>query len=376
MSYLWQVGLTSMFDSVLVSVPTGADTSLAVSFSMIETLLDSAMVAVGDSVMLYHRAVAVGADSAMAAGRPFLVTLVRGGVVSDIASARGRGAGATVTVEGVVTRASGGVVYLQDESGAFLITQASGAFFDAIAGGEIAPGKRLQVSGVLTDMNGELMISQVQRFEVMGAGQAPAVQTVTLAELVANGGMYAGELVRVENLTMTAMDSTLEAGMSYLVSDGSGATFTLRIAEEAEALEGKGSPAGTFTFVGVLGRIEGGYALLAIDEADIQAGAYVSAEDDVAVPTRFMVEGNYPNPFNPSTRIRFDLPEAAQVRVEVYDMTGRRVMQIAERAFGAGAGQTLEVDGTGLGSGMYVYRVIARTAEGTTAGAGRMVLLK
>ena len=88
------------------------------------------------------------------------------------------------------------------------------------------------------------------------------------------------------------------------------------------------------------------------------------------------VAGNYPNPFNPSTSIRFDLAEAAQVSLEVIDMLGRRVMSVPAQRLEAGAGHTFDVDGSGLASGIYLYRVIAQTDARVLTHTGRMILSK
>ncbi len=93
------------------------------------------------------------------------------------------------------------------------------------------------------------------------------------------------------------------------------------------------------------------------------------------LPERFVLHGNYPNPFNPVTTVRFDLPEASQVRVEVYDILGRRVL-VQGGEYGAGYGRVVEVDGSGLASGVYLYRVEARSLVGRWQETGRMVLVK
>ena len=105
-------------------------------------------------------------------------------------------------------------------------------------------------------------------------------------------------------------------------------------------------------------------------------GALVANEAAGEVPARFAVHGNYPNPFNPSTRIAFDLPEAAAVRVDVFDLLGRSVLQIPEAPFAAGRRHHVAVDAAALPSGVYLYRVTARSAVQTRAHAGRMTLLK
>ncbi len=66
--------------------------------------------------------------------------------------------------------------------------------------------------------------------------------------------------------------------------------------------------------------------------------------------------GSYPNPFNPSTVVRFTLQEATRVSVRVYDIAGREVLQLADRTFSAGT-HGLTFDASSLPSGVYFYRL-------------------
>ena len=90
-----------------------------------------------------------------------------------------------------------------------------------------------------------------------------------------------------------------------------------------------------------------------------------------ALPVAFRVGQNYPNPFNAATRISFDLPHATRVSVQVYDVQGRLVRELAARALEAGR-HSLVFDGSGLSSGVYLYRVVSPEWNGT----GKMMLLK
>lgn len=85
----------------------------------------------------------------------------------------------------------------------------------------------------------------------------------------------------------------------------------------------------------------------------------------------FGLEPNYPNPFNPSTEIRFALPEAAHVTLVVYDVTGREVMRLVDGALEAGRHQ-VRWDASSLPSGVYLYQLRA----GSFTKTQRMTLVK
>ena len=94
-----------------------------------------------------------------------------------------------------------------------------------------------------------------------------------------------------------------------------------------------------------------------------------------SVPLRFALRQNQPNPFNASTTIRFDLPTATMVRVEVFDVQGRRIRTLANHYYPAGY-QTIRWDGStdrgdSVRPGVYLYRIIA----GSFRAQKRMVLL-
>ena len=94
-------------------------------------------------------------------------------------------------------------------------------------------------------------------------------------------------------------------------------------------------------------------------------------QEDVAWPTTYRVDPNYPNPFRTTTRIRYGLPQAASVLLALYDLQGRRITVIEEGNRPAGWHQ-IHFDAGGLPSGVYVYRFEAGSYRTT----GHMVLLQ
>ena len=74
---------------------------------------------------------------------------------------------------------------------------------------------------------------------------------------------------------------------------------------------------------------------------------------------------NAPNPFHDGTTVRFTLPEAAEVTLEVYDMLGRRVALLADRQPMAAQEHGLRLSGDDMPSGHYL--VVLRTASHSEA---------
>lgn len=93
-----------------------------------------------------------------------------------------------------------------------------------------------------------------------------------------------------------------------------------------------------------------------------------SAEE---LPTEFALEAAYPNPFNPLTHIRYALPEAAEVRLAVYNTLGQRVETLVDRRQTAGHHEVAFRAGD-LPSGTYYYRIRA----GSFAEVRAVTLLK
>ncbi len=93
--------------------------------------------------------------------------------------------------------------------------------------------------------------------------------------------------------------------------------------------------------------------------------------DDVArnlVPTEFSLGQNFPNPFNPTTTIRYGIPRRSHVLLTVYNTLGECVAQLVDGDFDAGYHET-RVDGSNLASGVYYYRLQARQIDRAQSGS-------
>lgn len=89
------------------------------------------------------------------------------------------------------------------------------------------------------------------------------------------------------------------------------------------------------------------------------------------VPGTFIVHANYPNPFNPSTTIRFSLPAAGQVDIVIYNSLGTVVADLGSADFHAGD-NSVKFEAGNLPSGIYFYRI----SNGNKQFTGKMMLLK
>ena len=101
-----------------------------------------------------------------------------------------------------------------------------------------------------------------------------------------------------------------------------------------------------------------------------------NGNEGTQLPSEFVLYSNFPNPFNPTTSIRFDLPEMANVRIEVIDLLGRQVMLIPNQSMTAGSNKVVTLNASRLSSGVYFYKVIAEGANKTFVQASKFTLLK
>lgn len=93
------------------------------------------------------------------------------------------------------------------------------------------------------------------------------------------------------------------------------------------------------------------------------------------LPDGFKLNGNYPNPFNPSTIISFEVPEAVSYQVKIYTAHGALVEEIAGNA--AAGKASVQLSFNDQPSGIYFYRVIAITAnQKYLLGSEKMTLVK
>lgn len=99
----------------------------------------------------------------------------------------------------------------------------------------------------------------------------------------------------------------------------------------------------------------------------------VSTEEEPAnmMPESIRLHQNFPNPFNPNTVISFEIPSATDVKLEVFDLLGRRVAQLVDDKRNAGLHQ-VSFNASNLASGVYLYQLKA----GQLSLTNQMMLIK
>jgi len=101
-------------------------------------------------------------------------------------------------------------------------------------------------------------------------------------------------------------------------------------------------------------------------------GTVTSAENSSQdIPAVIDIQGNYPNPFNPSTTISFSIPEQSHITLSVYYITGQKVATLVDKQMNAGSHSVI-FDGSDLGSGLYLYQL----ESGGFEKMGKMLLIK
>jgi len=145
------------------------------------------------------------------------------------------------------------------------------------------------------------------------------------------------------------------------------------------------APSGVYTYIGYVGaypdaKYDSSYFNFTKSAADngsswvndfANTGEPFEVDQMAQSPAQFALLRNFPNPFNASTTIRFQLPEASLVKLDVYDVSGRWVSTLVDGWREAGSHE-VAFDGSNLASGVYIYYLTA----GQFNASGKMVLMK
>ncbi len=259
--------------------------------------------------------------------------------------------GETITVTGVVTAVKPGDYpnfYLQDPS---LNTWAGVYVYDTSVNPTV--GDEITLTAEVDDYYGLTELKNVADFTINSSGNAIDPLTISTGDLGlfcdASAEQYEGMLVSISGV----IDSTNEYN-SWYIDDGSGTTKVddyFFNGEWTTPLNGDAFSA----IVGVAHYSYGEYVIYPRNSDDIQ----MLSIDENMLPTDFVLVYNFPNPFNPMTTISYELRQDANIKIEVYNVTGQKVTELVNQ-WQHGGKHEVNWNGTNLSgisvtSGVYFY---------------------
>lgn len=242
----------------------------------------------------------------------------------------------------------------------------------------LVAGSRVTVSGWVGQFNGltEIMSSGAGnclfRVEVTGSGPAPSPTVLQCNSLFE---AFEGMLAVINGVTIVGGDAWPSSGSNanIQITDGTG-TFTLRIDRDSN-VDGTPAPQGAFNVTGIITQFDNsppyteGYQITVRYPTDIST----TAADDpqhVVLADGFALLNSYPNPFNSTARIRYEVGTARDLTLTIVDINGREVVREALHNVTPGAHEYVWVPASA--SGLYMVRL----SSGVAAQSAKLLYLK
>lgn len=106
----------------------------------------------------------------------------------------------------------------------------------------------------------------------------------------------------------------------------------------------------------------GNFALVT-NPGDPNSKPSTTSVEELQIPNKYSLLNNYPNPFNPSTRIVFEIPQAENVTLKIFNMNGELIKTLVNEKLPAGRFEKVwngkNESGNNVTSGVYIYRITA-----------------
>ncbi len=266
-----------------------------------------------------------------------------------------------VTVKGVVTIGSGLLhstwtkAYIQDASGRGL------SLFSFESSSDIERGDELEVVGYThyEETTFELVDFEYRELSSLNFPPDPIMVTPSGA----NSSDYEGTLIYFIG---TVTDLPLISDMTNLEIDGE----TNVVIWNSTGIDVSSFAVGYHgQFVGIGSQYNDQYQLLVGYQSDITT--VVAVDDDIMVADRFDLISAYPNPFNPSTKISFTIDAPSEIRLEVYDISGKLIDTMIKGFYQSGL-HVIEWNASEFASGMYFVNLV----KGSEMRTQKVMLLK
>jgi len=263
--------------------------------------------------------------------------------------------------------------YVQDNTGAILIDDPSGVIttnynvYDGITG----------LIGTLAPFNTMLQLTPTGNpGAATSSGNGIQVPVVTIQHLNDNFDYYQARVVKLNNVHFVGASGDFANGQNYTLQDPTGSILLRTRFYDVDYI---GTPIPT-----------GNFGVRVICYANFFSGApenqvvprflsdfgAVSNEDDLSTPLTTQLIGNYPNPFNPSTTIRYSTAKAEPVQILIYNQKGQLVKTLEQTVPGKGIHEVqwngTDDRGSSVSSGIYYFRL----RSGKVSNTKKMILLK
>jgi len=239
-----------------------------------------------------------------------------------------------------------------------------------------------------SDIDFEDLMVFSMNFGVVAAAKdrAPVSRNVDLAWVTNNDGSMALRLVNgtgVKGLRVRANLPVTSVVAGQLLDEQSELTFLKNVGSRLDASVAVMGVNNGFSGSGDLMVIAAGSPIKAEDLTIIARGidnskltVNLEKTSDTVTPRVFKLHANYPNPFNPMTKISFSLPEAQMVKLSVYSLDGRKVATLVNGTQTAGLHEVVWMGrddaGRSVATGTYFYRINA----GPYSQVNKMTLIK
>tara|TARA_Y100000748_G_scaffold285312_1_gene267755 strand:+ start:2282 stop:5176 length:2895 start_codon:yes stop_codon:yes gene_type:complete len=267
--------------------------------------------------------------------------------ISDLYSSQS--SGEIVTLKGVITIGGGGLLYptqtkayIQDQSGRGM------QLFDYSLMDDIERGDEIEVVGYTGYYNTTYQLKDFEYRELSNGNAVPDPIVVTTSQ--ANSSEYEGTLISVTG-NVTVVTAVGDNGTNLTVDDA-----TSIMIWNSTGIDVSSYIVGYIgQFIGVGSQYNGEYQLLVGYQSDITTVVGVDVEAIVA--DKFDLRPAYPNPFNPVTKLSFSIDVPSGVFLEVYDISGKLVDNIASGFYQSGLHE-VEWNASDLASGMYFVHLV------------------
>lgn len=280
--------------------------------------------------------------------------------------------GCVFTVTGIITADT---AQYNSGYGAYALQSAAsqwnGIIFDGWDDSELTRGDEVTITGTVAEYDPEwhfkydnnTKLINIASITMNSSGNSIAPMIVSTEDLNHDADeveSYEGCLVTVNNVTVSSLNQydwsiVDDSGVECLIDDD---MATMAADNFMSGLE-EGSTLSTVS--GIFNFSFGTYKIQIRDLADL---GQLGIEDEFdGIIREFALYPNYPNPFNPETRIRFQLAETSDVKLMIYDVLGHRIKTLLAERMTAGQ-HVVNWDGTdengiSVASGMYIYRIKA-----------------